>query len=57
VKGLPHVRTLPESITYGPVAARNALPDVVLVRVDGLGLMALHGAIRDLRVEGRHFAR
>jgi uncharacterized protein (DUF169 family) len=53
VTGLPHVRARPESITYGPLAACTTLPDVVLVRLDGLGLMGLHGAIRDLRVEGR----
>jgi len=53
VTGLPHVRSRPESITYGPLAECSAWPDVVLVRVDGLGLMGLQGAIRDLRVEGR----
>jgi uncharacterized protein (DUF169 family) len=53
VTQLPHVRARPESITYGPLAECVALPDVVLIRVDGLGLMGLHGAIRDLRVEGR----
>ena len=53
VKSLPHVRAKPRSITYGPLADSAALPDVVLVRVDGLGLMGLHGAIADLRIDGR----
>ena len=53
VKTLPHVATRPESIVYGPLAECIDLPDVVLVRIDGLGLMSLHGAVRDLRVEGR----
>jgi len=53
MKELPHVRVRPESVTYGPLARCDAVPDVVLVRVDGLGLMGLQGAIRDLRIEGR----
>jgi uncharacterized protein (DUF169 family) len=53
MKALPQVRVQPESIAYGPLADGTAMPDVVLVRVDGVGLMGLHGAIPDLAVEGR----
>jgi uncharacterized protein (DUF169 family) len=53
MKGLPHVAVRPESIAYGPLADCTAVPDVVLVRVDGVGLMGLHGAIPDLAIEGR----
>jgi uncharacterized protein (DUF169 family) len=53
MNALPHLTSPPESITYGPLAESDAIPDVVLVRVDGLGLMGIHGAIGDLRVEGR----
>ena len=53
MNALPHLASRPESITYGPLADGAELPDVILVRVDGLGLMGLHGAIRDLRIEGR----
>ena len=53
MQSLPHVPVRPESIAYGPLADCTAMPDVVLVRVDGLGLMGLHGAIPDLAIEGR----
>ncbi len=53
MKSLPHVRVRPESIAYGPLADCTAMPDVVLVRVDGLGLMGVQGAIPDLAIEGR----
>jgi len=50
---LPRVQRRPDAVVYGPLAETAATPDVVLVRIDGLGLMTLHGAIADLRVEGR----
>ena len=53
MKTLPHVPVRPESIDYGPLADSTAMPDVVLVRIDGLGLMSLHGAIPELAIEGR----
>jgi len=53
ISTLPRVRRRPEAIVYGPLADALLEPDVVLVRMDGLGLMALHGAVRDLRLEGR----
>jgi uncharacterized protein (DUF169 family) len=53
VASLPHVRGRPSSIVYGPLARCASEPDVVLVRVDGLGLMGLQGAVADLRIEGR----
>jgi len=53
VAALPHVRQRHAKIVYGPLAAADGEPDVVLVRVDGLGLMTLQGAIAGLRIEGR----
>jgi uncharacterized protein (DUF169 family) len=50
---LPRVRERPRSIVYGPLSESAREPDVVLVRIDGMALMALHGAIADLRIEGR----
>jgi uncharacterized protein (DUF169 family) len=53
VGSLPRVRERPASIVYGPLAEATSTPDVVLVRIDGLALMTLHGAVPDLRIEGR----
>ena len=53
VGSLPRVAERPAAIVYGPLAEVNEAPDVVLVRLDGLGLMTLHGAAPDLRIEGR----
>lgn len=53
VESLPRVRERPQSIVYGPLAEAAEPPDVVLVRIDGLGLMTLHGAVPGLRIEGR----
>ena len=53
VGSLPRVAERPAAIVYGPLAEASEAPDVVLVRVDGLGLMTLHGAVPDLRIEGR----
>jgi uncharacterized protein (DUF169 family) len=53
VASLPRVRERPASIVYGPLAEATSVPDVVLVRIDGLALMTLHGAVSDLRIEGR----
>jgi uncharacterized protein (DUF169 family) len=53
VLALPRVRQRPETIVYSPLGEATADPDVVLIRIDGLGLMTLHGAVGDLRIEGR----
>ncbi len=53
VAALPRVGERPASIVYGPLADSVETPDVVLVRLDGLGLMTLHGATPGLRIEGR----
>lgn len=53
VAALPRVGARPAAIVYGPLADATTTPDVVLVRLDGLGLMTLHGAIPGLRIEGR----
>ena len=37
----PHVTERPESVVYGPLAERRTVPDVVLLRINGLGLMTL----------------
>jgi len=49
---LPTVSERAEAIVYGPLA-EAAEVDVVLLRVNGLGLMTLRDAIPDLRVEGK----
>ncbi len=53
VMALPHVSEEPAAVVYGPLAKAAADPDVVLVRIDGLALMTLHGALPELRIEGR----
>ena len=53
VLSLPRVRERPVAVVYGPLAEATSAPDVVLVRIDGLALMTLHGAVADLRIEGR----
>lgn len=53
VAALPRVARTPTAIVYGPVSDAHVLPDVVLLRIDGLALMTIHGALPDLRIEGR----
>jgi uncharacterized protein (DUF169 family) len=53
VEALPHVRTRPDRIVYGPLAALPVDPDVVLLRVVGAALMTLHNALPNLRIEGK----
>ena len=53
VAALPRVRRKPAAIVYGPLAEAPVTPDVVLVRIRALDLMTLHGALADLRLEGR----
>ena len=53
VASLPRIATKPGSIVYGPLATSEREPDVVLLRVNGLGLMMLKDALPELRVEGK----
>lgn len=53
VAELPRVTTKPTAVVYGPLAESGVTPDVVLLRINGLGLMTLKGAVPDLRIEGK----
>lgn len=53
VAQLPRVPARPAAVVYGPLAESRATPDVVLLRINGLGLMTLKGAVGDLRIEGK----
>jgi uncharacterized protein (DUF169 family) len=50
---IPHVAERPATILYGPLARLPADPDVVLLRLHGLGLMTLRDAFPALRIEGK----
>lgn len=50
---LPAVRRRPARVVYGPLAELEVAPDVVLVRINGLGLMTLKDAVPALRIEGK----
>lgn len=53
VGALPRVSQKPDSIVYGPLAESQRPPDVVLLRINGLGLMTLQGAYPDMPIEGK----
>ena len=53
VAQLPRVTTRPGAVMYGPLADTTSTPDVVLLRVNGLGLMTLKSAVPDLQIEGK----
>ena len=53
VAQLPRVESTPAGVIYGPLGEQEASPDVVLLRIDGLGLMTLKDALPDLRIEGK----
>ena len=53
VTGLPHVTAKPASVVYGPLAESHVAPDVVLLRINGLGLMTLKDAFPDMPIEGK----
>lgn len=53
VMALPHVDERPESVVYGPLAERRTAPDVVLLRINGLGLMTVMNAFPDMPIEGK----
>jgi uncharacterized protein (DUF169 family) len=50
---LPTVRARPARVVYGPLAELAVVPDVVLLRINGLGLMTLQNALPALRIEGK----
>ena len=53
VMSLPHVAEKPDAVVYGPLAERRTAPDVVLLRINGLGLMTLKDAFPDVPIEGK----
>lgn len=50
---LPTLRARPARVVYGPLAALGVTPDVVLLRINGLGLMTLKDALPAMRIEGK----
>ena len=53
VMALPVVTETPETVVYGPLADAQDAPDVVLLRISGLGLMTLKDAIPEMYIEGK----
>ena len=53
VQTLPHVADKPDSVVYGPLEESPVTPDVVLLRINGLGLMTLKDAFPEMPVEGK----
>jgi len=51
--GIPTVQGAPAAVTYGPLAEASSDPDVVLVRLNGRGLMVLMDAMPGIAVEGK----
>jgi len=53
VSELPRVADKPGAVVYGPLHDSRTEPEVVLLRVNGLGLMTLKDAVPDLAIEGK----
>ena len=53
VTSLPRVGERPAGVVYGPLAECGAPPDVVLLRINGLGLMTLKDAFPEMPIEGK----
>lgn len=53
VAAIPHVSGKPARIVYAPLSRMPCDPDVVLLRISGLGLMTLKDAFPSLRIEGK----
>ena len=53
VQALPAVADKPTAVVYGPLADVADAPDLVLMRVDGLGLMTLKDAVPEMQIEGK----
>ncbi len=51
-QALPVIKERPAAIVYGPLRDAEAA-DVVLLRIDGLGLMTLSDGLPDLRIESK----
>jgi len=51
--GIPAVSTRPASIAYGPLAETHVTPSVILLRLNGQGMMVMTDALPDLRIEGK----
>ncbi len=52
-EALPKVSGEPTTITYGPLANVEGQPDVVLIRLNPLGLMILRDAFPQTAIEGK----
>ena len=53
VLALPRVTERPEAIVYGPLQDAAGQPDVVLLRLNGRGLMTLRDAFPGMPIEGK----
>lgn len=53
VHSLPHIADKPESVVYGPLTESRVEPDIVLLRINALGLMTLKDAFPEMPVEGK----
>jgi len=53
VSQIPVVTERPGTVIYGPLAETPVDPDVVLLRITARQLMVLHGALPNLRIEGK----
>jgi len=53
VMNLPYVSERPEAVVYGPLSDCTKTPDVVLLRINGLGLMTMKDAFPDIIIEGK----
>ena len=53
VRDLPVVSQKPDKVIYGPLSEATSSPDVVLLRVNGLGLMTIKNACPEMRIEGK----
>jgi len=53
VMNLPHLSERPDSVVYGPLSECSEAPNVVLLRINGLGLMTMKDAFPDIIIEGK----
>ena len=53
VLALPAVADKPTAVVYGPLADVVDTPDVVLLRINSLGLMTLKDAVPEMHIEGK----
>ncbi len=50
---IPVVNELPSAVVYGPLGDTEVDPDVVLVRLNGAGLMTMKDAFPNLAIDGK----